>query len=145
MSSGTSSSVSRRRKCLPKLYRCAKAGCLTVDEEMLQDLGIIIHSSDRGIRKATFSPTLPSPSEDNSSGGEVSNADVFWEGDNIARHFRDYMAQSTNIFGKRPFLEWPYVHYLSTHSNSKGCSSLTASGLEIAIMTVTHIGASKPS
>jgi len=106
--------------------------------------------------KPSSRPALPPSSKDNSSGGEVCNAflsptlssssdDVFWENDNIARHFRDCMDQSTNIFGKRPFLEWPYVHRLPTHSNSKGCSSLTTSGLGIAIMTVIHIGASKPS
>jgi hypothetical protein len=130
MSSSTSSSVSRRRKCLPKLYHSAKAGCLTIDEEMLRDLGIIIHSSGGKVCKAIFSPTLSSSSENNSSDEEVCNAflsptlssssdDVFWESDNIARHFHDYMDQSTNIFGKRQFLEWPYVHHLSTHSNSK--------------------------
>lgn len=89
-----------------------------MDEEMLQDLGIVIHSSDEEVCKAIFSPALPPSPEDNSSGGEVCNAflsptlssssdDVFWESDNIARHFRDYMDQSTNIFGKSTFLEWP--------------------------------------
>jgi hypothetical protein len=97
---------------------------------MLRDLGIIIHSSGGKVCKAIFSPTLSSSSENNSSDEEVCNAflsptlssssdDVFWESDNIARHFHDYMDQSTNIFGKRQFLEWPYVHHLSTHSNSK--------------------------
>jgi hypothetical protein len=92
-----------------------------MDEEMLQDLGIVIHSSDGELCKAIFSPALPPSSEDNSSGGEVCNAslsptlssssdDVFWESDNIARHFRDYMDQFTDISGKRPFEEWPYVH-----------------------------------
>jgi len=137
MSSSTSSSLSRRRKCLPKLYHSAKAGCLTMDEEMLQDLGIVIHSSGGEACNAIFSPTLSSSSDDVTS--------VFWESDSVARCFRDSMDQSTDIFGKRQFLEWPYVHHLSTHSNSKGCSSLTTSGLEIAIITVTHTGASKPS
>jgi hypothetical protein len=88
---------------------------------MLRDLGIIIHSSGGKVCKAIFSPTLSSSSENNSSDEEVCNAflsptlssssdDVFWESDNIARHFHDYMDQSTNIFGKRQFLEWPYVY-----------------------------------
>ena len=102
-----------------------------MDEEMLQDLGIIIQVSGGA------SPTLSSSSENVIS--------VFEESHDIACHFRDYMDQSTNIYGKRQFLEWPYVHHLSTHSNSKGCSSLTTSGLEIAIITVTHTRASKPS
>ena len=137
MSSITSSSASRRRKCLPKLYHSAKAGCLTMDEEMLQDLGIVIHSNGGEIYDAIFSPTLSPSSDDVTS--------VFWESDDIACHFRDYMDQFTSIYGRRKFLEWPYVHHLSTHSNSKGCSSLTTSGLEIATITVTHTGASKPS
>src|SRR2546423_11910009 len=137
MSSSTSSSASRRRKCLPKLYHSAKAGCLTMDEEMLQDLGIVIHSSGGEVCNAIFSPTLSPSSDDVTS--------VFWESDDIACHFRDYMDQFTSIYGRRKFLEWPYVHHLSTHSNSKGCSSLTTSGLEIATITVTHTGASKPS
>jgi hypothetical protein len=109
-----------------------------MDEEMLQDLGIVIHSSSGEVCNATFSPTLSSSSEDDSSGGEVCNASlsptlspssddvtsVFWESDNIACHFRDYMDKFTNIYGRRKFLEWPYVHHLSTHSKSKGCSSL---------------------
>ena len=66
----------------------------------------------------------------------------FGESDDVACHFRDYMDQSTNISGKRQFLGWPYVHHLSTHSNSKGCSSLTTSALEIATITVTHRPAS---
>src|SRR2546429_8916051 len=112
MSSSTSSSVSRRRKCLPKLYHSAKAGCLTMDEEMLQDLGIVIHSNGGEVCNTIFSPTLPSPSEDDSSGGEVCNAflsptlssssddvtSVFWESDGVVCHFRDYMDQSTNIW-----------------------------------------------
>jgi len=112
-----------------------------MDEEMLQDLGIVIHSS--GIHSsggevcnAILSPTLSSSEDDIS---------VFWESDSIACHFHDYMDRFTNIYGRTKFLEWPYVHHLSTHSNSKGCSSLTTSGLEIATMTVTHTGASKPS
>jgi hypothetical protein len=109
-----------------------------MDEEMLQDLGIVIHSSSGEVCNATFSPTLSSSSEDDSSGGEVCNASlsptlspssddvtsVFWESDNIACYFRDYMDKFTNIYGRRKFLEWPYVHHLSTHSKSKGCSSL---------------------
>ena len=150
--------MSRRRKCLPKLYHSAKAGCLTMDEEMLQDLGIVIHSSSGDVCNATFSPTLSSSSEDDSSGGEVCKAtfspalspsseddiSIFWDSDIIASHFRDYMYQFTSIYGRKKFLEWPYVHHLSTHSNRKGCSSLTTSGLEIPTMTM-HIGASKPS
>ena len=136
MPSSTSSSVSHRRKCLSKLYRSAKSGCLTMDEEMLQDLGIVIHSSDRRICNTTTSPTLSSSEDDIS---------VFWESDMVACCFRDYMDQFTSIYGRRKFLEWPYVHHLSTHSNSKGCSPLTTSGLEIATMTMTHTGASKPS
>ena len=136
MSSSTSSSVSRRRECLSKVYHSAKSGCLTMDEEMLQDLGIVIHSSGREVYNATISPTLSSSEDDIS---------VFWESDSIAYHFRDYMDQFTSIYGRTKFLEWPYVHHLSTHSNSKGCSSLTTSGLEIATMIMTHIGASKPS
>src|SRR5271155_2724201 len=102
MSSSTSSSVSRRRKCLPKLYHSAKAGCLTMDEEMLQDLGIVIQSSGGEVCNAIFSPTLSSSSEDDSSGREVCNAflsptlsssseddiSVFWESDSVACHFR---------------------------------------------------------
>src|ERR1700722_3368216 len=137
MPSSTSSSVSHRRKCLSKLYHSAKAGCLKMDEEMLQDLGIVIHSSGGEVCNAIFSPTLSSSSEDDIS--------VFWESDMVACCFRDCMDQFTSIYGRRKFLEWPYVHHLSTHSNSKGCSSLTTSGLEIATMTMTHTGASKPS
>jgi hypothetical protein len=75
-----------------------------MDEEMLQDLGIVIHSSGREVCNATISPTLSSSEDDIS---------VFWESDNIAAYFRDYMDQFTNIDGRRKFLEWPYVHYLS--------------------------------
>src|SRR3954454_11824578 len=129
--SNTSSSASRRRKCLPKLYHSAKAGCLTMDEEMFQDLGIVIHSSGGEVCNATFSPALSPSSEDDIS--------IFWDSDIIASHFRDYMYQFTSIYGRKKFLEWPYVHHLSTHSNRKGCSSLTTSGLEIPTMTM-HIG-----
>jgi hypothetical protein len=62
------------------------------------------------------------------------------ESDSIACYFRDYMDQFTSIYGREKFLEWPYVHHLSTHSNSKGCSSLITSGLEIATITMTHWG-----
>ena len=51
-------------------------------EEMLQDLGIVIHSSGREICNATISPTLSSSEDDIS---------VFWESDSIAAYFRDYM------------------------------------------------------
>jgi hypothetical protein len=98
-----------------------------MDEEMLQDLGIVIHSSGG----------LSSFSEDDIS--------IFWESDMVACCFRDNMDQFTNIYGRRKFLEWPYVHHLSTYSNSKGCSSLIVNGLEIATITMSHTGASKPS
>jgi hypothetical protein len=137
MPSATSPSLSRRRKCLPKLYHSAKAGCLTMDEEMAEDLGIVINSSGGKIYNAILSPTLSSSSENDTS--------IFWESDQVACCSRDYMDQSTNIYGRRKFLEWPYVHYLSTHSNNTGCSSLTSSELEIASITGTHTGASKPS
>jgi hypothetical protein len=75
-----------------------------MDEEMLQDLGIVIHSSDRKICNATTSPTLSSSEDDIS---------VFWESDGIAAHFRDYMDKFTNIDGRGKFQEWLYVHYLS--------------------------------
>ena len=107
-----------------------------MNKEMLQDLGIVIHSSGGEAYNAVFSPALSSSSEDDIS--------VFWESDMVACCFRDCMDQFTSIYGRRKFLEWPYVHHLSTHSNSKGCSSLTTSGLEIATITVTHTGASKP-
>jgi hypothetical protein len=136
MSSSTSSSASRRRKCLPKLYHSAKAGCLTMDEEMLQDLGIVIHSSGGEVCNAISSPALSSSEDD---------IPIFWESDMVACCFRDYMDKFTTIYGREKFLEWPYVHHLSTHSNSKGCSSLTTSGLEIATIAVTHTGTSKPS
>jgi hypothetical protein len=132
MSSSTSSSASRRRKCLPKLYHSAKAGCLTMDEEMLQDLGIVIHSSGGEVCNVIFTLTSSPSSDDVTS--------VFWESDDIACHFRDYMDQFTNTYGRSKFLEWSYVHHLSTHSNSKGCSSLITSGLEIATIAVTHTG-----
>ena len=74
-----------------------------MDEEMLQDLGIVIHSSGREVCNATISPTLSSSEDDIS---------VFWESDNIAAHFRDYMDRFTNIDGRRKFLEWPYVSHL---------------------------------
>jgi hypothetical protein len=108
-----------------------------MDEEMAEDLGIVIDSSGGKVYNAILSPTLSSSSEDDTS--------IFWESDVVARCFRDCMDQFTNIYGRRKFLEWPYVHHLSTHSNSKGCSSLTTSGLEIATLTMTHTGASKPS
>jgi hypothetical protein len=128
--------MSRRRKCLPKLYHSAKAGCLTVDEEMAEDLGIVIDSSDRKVNNAILSPTLSSSSGDDTS--------TFWESDKIACCFRDSMDQFTSIYGRKRFLEWPYVH-LSTHSNSTGHSSLTTNELEIASITGTHTGASKLS
>jgi hypothetical protein len=137
MSSSTSSSASRRRKCLPKLYHSAKAGCLTMDEEMLQDLGIVIHSSGGEVCNPISSPALSSSSEDDIS--------IFWESDMVACCFRDNMDQFTNIYGRRKFLEWPYVHHLSIYSNSKGWSSLIINGLEIATITMSHTGASKPS
>jgi len=107
-----------------------------MDEEMFQDLGIVIHSSDGEVCNATFLPALSPSSEDDIS--------IFWYSDIIASHFRDCMHQFTSIYGRKEFLEWPYVHHLFTHSNRKGCSSLTTSGLEIPTMTM-HIGASKPS
>ena len=36
----------------PSLYHSAKAGCLTMDEEMLRDLGIVIHSSGGEVCKS---------------------------------------------------------------------------------------------
>jgi hypothetical protein len=93
--------MSGRRKCLSKLYHSAKAGCLTMDKEMLQDLGIIIQVSGGEVCN-TISPTLSSSSENVIS--------VFEESHDIACHFRDYMDQSTDIYGKRQFLEWPYVY-----------------------------------
>jgi hypothetical protein len=137
MASTTSPSVSRRHKCLPKLYHSAKVGCLMIDEEMAEDLGTVIDSSGGKVYNATISPTLPSSSEDDTS--------IFWESDKVACYFRDYVDQFTSIYGRRKFLQWPYVHHLSTHSNSIGYSSLTTSKLEIASITGTHTGASKPS
>jgi hypothetical protein len=107
-----------------------------MDEEMLQDLGIVIHSSGGEVCNAISSPALSSSEDD---------IPIFWESDMVACCFRDYMDKFTTIYGREKFLEWPYVHHLSTHSNSKGCSSLTTSGLEIATIAVTHTGTSKPS
>jgi hypothetical protein len=104
---------------------------------MAEDLGIFIDSNDGEVYPASSLRTLSSSFEDITS--------VFLESDEIASHFRDYMVEFTNINGTSKFLERPYVHHLSTHSNSTRCSSLTTSGLEIAVIPGTHTGASKPS
>ena len=104
---------------------------------MAEDLGIFIDSNDGEVYPASSLQTLSSSFEDVTS--------IFLESDEIASHVRDYMDKFTNINGTSKFLEWPYVHHLSTHSNSTGCSSLTTSGLEIALIPRTHTGASKPS
>jgi hypothetical protein len=108
-----------------------------MDKQMAEDLGIFIDSNDGKVYPASSLPTLSSSFEDVAS--------AFLESDEIASHFRDYMDEFTNINGASKFLEWPYVHHLSTRSNSTGCSSLTTSGLEIAVIPGTRTGASKPS
>ena len=102
--------------------------------EMAEDLGIFIDSSG-GEVSAPF-PTLASSSENVTT--------VFLESYEIACYLRDFMDKSTNMDGMSRFLEWPYVHHLSTHSNSTGCSSLITSGLEIAFVSGTHTGAVQP-
>jgi hypothetical protein len=90
-----------------------------MDKQMAEDLGIFIDSNDGEVNPASSLRTSSSSFEDITS--------VFLESDEIASHFRDYMDEFT------------------THSNSTRCSSLTTSGLEIAVIPGTHTGASKPS
>jgi hypothetical protein len=108
-----------------------------MDKQMAEDLGIFIDSNDGEVYPASSLRTLSSSFEDVAS--------VFLESDEITSHLYDYMLESTNSDGASMFLEWPYVHYLSTHSNSTGCSSLTTCGLDIPVISGTHTGASKPS
>jgi hypothetical protein len=105
-----------------------------MDTEMAEDLGVFIDSSDREV--STPSPTLPSSSED--------VVTVFLEGHEVAYYLCDFMGKSTSVGGTSKFLEWLYVHHLSTHSNCTGCSSLTTSGLEVALVSGTHTGAFQP-
>jgi hypothetical protein len=106
-----------------------------MDTEMAEDSGVFLNSS--GGEVSTPLPTLSSSSENVTT--------VFLESYEIACYLRGFMDKSTNIDGTSKFLEWPYVHHLSTHSNSTGCSSLTTSELEIAVTPGTHTGSSKPS
>jgi hypothetical protein len=83
-----------------------------MDTEMAESLGITIASSDR-------EPHAPIPSPISS----VSYKDgysVFEESYEIACYLRHYMDDLKNCDGTDKFLEWPYVHHLSTHSNSPG-------------------------
>ena|ERR1700722_404241 len=135
MLSTTNPSLSRRRQCLHELHHSAKAaGSLMMGTEMAEDLGVFIDSSDGEV--STPSPTLSSSSEDVVA--------VFLEGHEVACYLRDFMDKSTNIDGTSKFLEWPYVHHLSTHSNCTGYPSLTTSRLEIALVSGTHTGAFQP-
>ena len=102
--------------------------------EMAENLGVAIDLSGGEVHTTTLSPTSP-PSSEN----------VFMESYDVACHLRELMAESANIDGTRKFREWPYVHHLSTHSNSTGCSSLTISGLEIAFISGNHVSAFQPS
>jgi hypothetical protein len=79
-----------------------------VDEEMVEDLGIVIDSSGGKVYNAILSSTLSSSSEDDTA--------IFWESDKVACCFRNYMDRFTGIYGRRKFLEWLYVHL----SNSTG-------------------------
>jgi hypothetical protein len=97
---------------------------------MAENLGVAIDLSGGEVHTTTLSPTSP-PSSEN----------VFMESYDVACHLRDLMAESANIDGTRKFREWPYVHHLSTRSNSTGCSSLTTSGLEIAFISGNHASA----
>jgi hypothetical protein len=108
-----------------------------MDKQMAEDLGVFIDSNGGEVYPVSPLQTLSSSFEDVTS--------VFLESDEVACHSRDYMDKFTNINGTSKFLEWPYVHHLSTHSNSTGCSSLTTSELEIAVTPGTHTGSSKPS
>jgi hypothetical protein len=101
---------------------------------MAENLGVAIDLSGGEVHTAILSPTSSSSSED-----------VFLESYDVACHLRDLMAKSTNVDGTRKFREWPYVHHLSTHPNSTGCSSLRTSRLEIAFVSGTHTGAFQPS
>jgi hypothetical protein len=74
-----------------------------------ENLGVTIDLSGGEVHTAIPLPTLSSSSED-----------VFLESYDVACYLRDLMAESTNIDGTRKFQEWPYVHHLSTHSNSTG-------------------------
>jgi hypothetical protein len=130
--------MSRRRQCLYKLHHSIKdAGSKTMDTEMAENLGVTITSSDREPHTSIPSPTLSASYEDVYS--------VYEESYEIACYLRDYMDDLKNRNGTSKFLEWLYVHYLFTHSNGPGCSSLTASGLEIAFVSGTHTGAFQPS
>jgi hypothetical protein len=129
--------MSRRRQCLYKLHHSIKdAGSETMDTEIAKSLGVTITSSDREPHTPIPSPTLSASYKDGYF--------VFEESYEIACYLRDYMDDLKNRDGTNKFLEWPYVHHLSTHSNSLGCSSLTTSGLESAFISGTHTGAFQP-
>jgi hypothetical protein len=107
-----------------------------MDTGMAESLGVTIASSDREPHTSIPSPTL------SASYGDVYS--VYEESHEIACYLRDYMDGLQNRDGTSKFLEWSYVHHLSTHSNSPGCSSLTTSRLEIALVSGTT-GAFQPS
>jgi hypothetical protein len=137
MPSTTNPSMSRRRQCLYQLHHSIKnAGSSTMDTKMAESLGVTITSSDRELHTPIPSPTLSASYEDVNT--------VYMDSYEIACYLRDYIDELPNSDGTSKFLEWPYVHHLSTYSNSPGCSSLTTSGLEIAFVSGTHTGAVQP-
>jgi hypothetical protein len=113
------------------------AGSETMDTEMTGSFGVTIASSDREPHTPILSLTLSASYEDVYS--------VYEESYEIACYLCDYMDDFKNCDGTSKFLEWPYGHHLSTHSNNPICSSLTTSGLESAFVSGTHTGAFQPS